>query len=165
MAQIPGASSEATSSTTSSRWRLCPGQAGALIGGTDGDIASVVRDKVEVAHPADTYDPVNAALYEEPKVMAVAVLAGTRPGETEAWAVEQGNIRFSRENIAYNGDSAIRLPAAQALLHYASDPTETLLSLDSRARPLPDAHPSPGDLSFAAFGKQDCQYPGSSAIR
>jgi hypothetical protein len=121
---------------------------GALIGGTNGSVLTVSGDRVEPAHAADTYDPVNAMGFYEAKVTQVALVAGSRAGQAEAWAVETGARDYLNRN-----------PVPQALLHYSSDPGDPLLAPEHRARPLPDApEPSPGEISFATFGKQDCQY-------
>ena len=126
---------------------------GALIGGTYGAIDTVIGDRVELAHPADGYDHVNSEHFatqgHTARIADVALVPGFGPGQLEAWAVEQADPLNSPE----------RTPTPQALLHYSSDPAEPLLDPERRATPLPDSPaPAPGALSFAAFGKQDCEY-------
>ena len=128
------------------------GGSGALIGGTFGNVATVSEHgEVQVAHPADVYDPVNATFLGQTRVTAVALLPGSQSGEAEAWALQQGpSPRFAAWH---------RNPLPQALLHYSSRGSDPLLDPDNRARALSDmAVPGSGELSFAVFGKQDCEY-------
>ena len=104
-----------------------------------------------MARSGDTMDPVNANEEFEGRVSRVALLNGPRAGQIEAWALEQSPA------LSELGAAANRKPPPQALLHYSSDPNEPLLDPERRAGPLADVATAPDDVSFAAFGKQDCQ--------
>jgi hypothetical protein len=129
---------------------LGPAGTGALIGGYGGLVLTYVDGRFETARPADYFDPLALGGWTLADVVGVALVLGGSPGEVEAWAVLQGQGGLNRD------------PRATALLHYTSDPSDPLLSGGAgRVQALPDAPaPQRGEVSFAAFGKSDCQ-PGS----
>jgi hypothetical protein len=128
------------------------GQPGALIGGEYGLVLTYIDGRFQIARPADPYDPLTRteSFDLSSPMVGVAIVPGDRPGEVEAWAAEQ---------VPANGLN--RSPAPGAILHYTSDPFDSLLDAGvDRVRPLPDAPPrQPGEITIAAFGKQDCQGP------
>jgi hypothetical protein len=132
---------------------LGPGGKGALIGGGGGLVLTWSDGQFEVARPTDYWDPITApAVYFDNLVgqaVGVALLPGDQPGQVEAWAAIQDPPGYGNN----------RDPNPNALLHYSSDPGDPLLDGGvQRVRPLPDAPaPQPGELAFAAFGKNDCQ--------
>ena len=125
------------------------GGPGALVGGENGLVLTYVDGGFAVAHQPDRFDPVNATGDENAgsaAVLALGLLPGAQPGQVEAWAALQ--LPSSASN---------RTPPPGELLHYASDPSEPLLNAGPRVAPLPDTPPPrPGELTLAAFGKQDC---------
>ena len=127
---------------------LPPGDGkGVLVGGENGLVLTLVGDRFEVAHHSDPLDPVNGAVIGTTSVLGVALAPGAAPGQLEAWAALQtpGDFRSSQP--------------VQALLHYASDPEDPLLAPERRATALPDSPAArPGELAFAAFGKQECRF-------
>jgi hypothetical protein len=128
---------------------LGPGGRGALIGGNGGLILTLVGGRFEVARAADYFDPLITSVGPQwmGEIMGVALLAGSKPGQVEAWAATQ--LR----------DVSGRTPAPGAVLHYSSDPQDPLLNVDvGRAQALPDAPKSQqGELVLAAFGKSECR--------
>ena len=122
---------------------------GALIGGEAGLILTYTGGRFATARQDDLYDPINLGWPgTHGRVLGVSLIAGTQPGQVEAWAAEQNQPT----------SSGLRDPAPGALLHYASD-GDPLLNPAGRARPLPDTPAgAPGELVFAAFGKQECRY-------
>jgi hypothetical protein len=117
------------------------GQA-ALVGGNGGVIFTVAGNDVEVARPADfgaesLFDPAASGN----AVVGLAVLPGVQTGQTEAWAAVS---------------SPTGQPGINRLLHYTNDPNEPLLNPARHAKPLPDVATAPDGLSFAAFGKSEC---------
>ena len=112
------------------------GSAGALIGDFGGGIRTLIDGEFEVARAREFGGAAGSGA-----VSALALAPGLDDGQIEAWAVVDSR-------------------PVQRLLHYASDPDETLLTPAGRVEPLPDTpSPRPGDLSFAAFGKTDCHAP------
>ncbi|MDX6653130.1 MAG: hypothetical protein QOJ38_1911, partial [Solirubrobacterales bacterium] len=138
---------------------IAPGghQFGALIGGDYGLILTLERGHLATAHQADPYDGVNTSHTDVPfstGVPGMALIPGQHDGELEAWAVEQEGTSFDSDN---------RSPQPNALLHYSSDPADPLLDgVEGQAVTPPDAPPArPGELSFAVFGKSDCDQPAA----
>lgn len=128
------------------------GGKGALISGDTGVILTLVDGRFEVAQPADPFHPAHGSTLRDNTSRAVgaALLPGSKPGEVEAW-------------VATQIPPGARNPAPSALFHYASDPGDPLMNPARRARPLPDAPaPRPGEITFAAFGKSDCQIENSA---
>ncbi|MDX6649902.1 MAG: hypothetical protein QOJ97_1853 [Solirubrobacteraceae bacterium] len=110
------------------------GGTGALIGADGGAIWTRVNGELR---PARSASPVDA--YGGARVSGLALLPGYRDDQAEAWAALDGP------------------GLGGALLHYASDPSESLLTPAKPVTPLPDAPaPRAGELSFVAFGKSDC---------
>ena len=139
---------------------LAPGglTQGALIGGQYGLVLTLSDGRFQVAHQADPYDPVNTTINDTSSsaVVGVAIVPGFQPGQVEAWAAEQVLPDYAERN---------RSPEPGALLHYASDPSDRLLNDGQHVAPLPDTPPAaPGDLTFAAFGKQECAAAGSGNV-
>ncbi|MDX6652263.1 MAG: hypothetical protein QOJ38_1044, partial [Solirubrobacterales bacterium] len=119
-----------------------PGGYGLVVGGDDGLILTLERGRFEVARPGDAYDPAWASGRQggSAQTVGIALLAGSRSGELEAWATSQG------------------FATPTAILHYAADSGDRLLNPAARAQPLLDSGPSrQGELSFTAFGRSDCQ--------
>ncbi|HEX2015118.1 MAG TPA: hypothetical protein VGN69_00360, partial [Solirubrobacteraceae bacterium] len=129
---------------------LAPGVAGAgLLGAENGLIVTIIGGRLDVARPADDFDPLTFGFFDQTggRVLGVGVVAGARPGQVEAWAAQQ-----------VTGDPRNRAPAPQSILHYSSDPSELLLSPDHQVRPLTQTPASrPGELRLAAFGKSECR--------
>jgi len=126
------------------------GRRGALIGASDGLILTLQAGHWQVAHEGDHFSGMGASWGRSsaPRVVGLALLAGHSAGQVEAWAAYQQP----------GGDTYSRNPPPTQLLHYSSDPTDPSLSPAGRAVALPDrSAPRPGELSFAAFGKSDCQ--------
>jgi hypothetical protein len=141
------------------------GGPGALIGGQNGTILTLVGDHLEIANQADPWNGVSAHTYIHPggagRVVGLALLPGTRPGEIEAWAALR--LPNTLDDSAWPAIEN-RTPSPQALLHYASDASDPLLNPATRAEPLPDSPPpAPDEISFAAFGKSDCALGVSNA--
>ncbi|MDQ4041768.1 MAG: hypothetical protein M3141_08465, partial [Actinomycetota bacterium] len=113
----------------------------ALIGAEAGAIWTRVDGAFQLARPGSVVDGYTA--YGGARVSGLALVPGHDSGDVEAWA-------------------ALDAPEASALLHYASDASDPLLTPAGRAEPLPDA-PAPrrGELSFVAFGKSDCANPST----
>ncbi|MDX6653056.1 MAG: hypothetical protein QOJ38_1837 [Solirubrobacterales bacterium] len=130
---------------------LGPGGEGALISGDNGLILTETRPgNFEFARFTDRYDPVNRGTREwVSRLSGVALLAGPKDGQVEAWAVSQT-------------PSVFRSPVP-AVLHYTNDPSDAQLDGVARgAESLGDSpSSSPDRLSFAAFGNSDCQYERS----
>ena len=124
------------------------GGPGALIGGEHGLILSLVGGQFEVAQPADNWDPAAAS------VAGLGLLPGYRSGDVEAFAAEETGGGIESPNLR-----------SGAILHYSSNPDEPLLDGGAgRVDPLPDSPaPRPAEVSFALFGKQECQ-AGSQAL-
>ncbi|MDX6662230.1 MAG: hypothetical protein QOG09_332, partial [Solirubrobacterales bacterium] len=128
---------------------LGPHGKGALIGGDDGLILTLVNGRFEQAHVPDRYEPVNLGFVKYvSRVAGLGLLAGARDGSVEAWAATQ--VPVAQNN---------RIPEPTAILHYSSDPADPLLDGGhGRAQALADTPVSPAeDLSFAAFGNSSCQ--------
>ena len=123
------------------------GGAGLIVGGKHGAVWTLQRERFEPAQPGDAFAAVNGSYVgAEPTVVGLGLSAGSEPGQVEAWAAVQDRP---------NPGAQDRNPAAHVLLHYVSDPR---LDPAGSVRPLPDAPaPRPGEIAFAAFGKQDCQ--------
>jgi hypothetical protein len=129
---------------------------GALIGGGVGVVLSRVNGRFELARPSDFFTGIthgaglnhDESVGSSARIVGVAVLAGYRPGEVEAWAASQMPPQIERPG-----------PWPGALLHYTNAPAGSLLDGGvGRARALPDTPPAEaGEVSFAAFGKQECQ--------
>jgi hypothetical protein len=147
------------------------GGPGALIGGEDGLILTLWGDRFFAAREADHFDPLTHTLLSVGPhiagtgIVGLALLAGDRPGQVEAWAAQQNpwnqSESSSSQQVSPDSDP---VPGHTALLHYSSDPRDPLLSAGATVAPLPDTPPvQPGELSLAAFGKSDCQSPNSSA--
>jgi hypothetical protein len=130
-----------------------PGSAGALIGGQDGLILTERPGGLEFARYPDAWDPVlesNVTPTIRGGIVGLVLEPGRRPGQVEAWAVEQGPTSFGE-----------RSPVPEEILHYTNDPADTLLNPSARANPLPDTPTRrPGEIVLAAFGKQECQDTG-----
>jgi hypothetical protein len=126
---------------------------GALIGGGIGVVLTRVGGSFEVARPSDFFSgPTHGdGNVMSARVVGVAVLPGYAPGQLEAWAASQVQTNALRTG-----------PWPGAILHYTNAPPGSLLDAGSgRARALPDTpEPQVGEVSFAAFGKQECQLPG-----
>ncbi|MDX6662791.1 MAG: hypothetical protein QOG09_893, partial [Solirubrobacterales bacterium] len=126
---------------------LGPGGKGALIGGDGGMILTETSPGHFVpARFADRYDPTNKGPWTWiSRVSGVALLAGPKEGQVEAWATSQ--------------TPGIYRPAVPAILHYSSDSSEPLLDgVAKGAESLGDSPPRASDrLSFAAFGNSACQ--------
>jgi hypothetical protein len=117
------------------------GGGGALIGADAGAIWTRADGRFQLARPASVVD--GYAGYGGAHVSGLALVPGDQAGQTEAWA-------------ALDGPNA-----GGALLHYASNAGDTLLTPAKPADPQPDAPaPRPGELSFVAFGKSDCANDG-----
>jgi hypothetical protein len=119
--------------------------AGGLLGAERGAIYAWNGQRIELVragewpHPLGPLGTARTWTLNRP-VAGLAILGGSHPGETEAWAAIEGSTA---------GDSS--------LLHYASDPTDPRLNPQSRAEALADSpKPASGDLSFAAFGHTLC---------
>jgi hypothetical protein len=142
---------------------------GALIGGEWGRVLSLVDGHFEVAHQADRWNPytsastvgdINSAVNSHgavdnsnSEVVGVALAAGDKPGQIEAWAASQAH---EFDNPDSTGARATSSPTM--ILRYSSDPADPLLDAGSAAKALPDApQPRAGEITFAAFGKTDCQ--------
>jgi hypothetical protein len=129
---------------------------GALIGGKNGVILTLADGRFQVARPADyssAYGRVTGP------IAGLALEAGPRPGQLEAWAATTGSdgttytVRGNAPTYNYN-------QSVSQLFHYASDDTDPLLSPDRRAVALPDAPaPRPQEVSLAAFGRTECRGP------
>ena len=125
------------------------GGPGALVGSDIGLVFTLQSGRLEVANPADGFNPVIGNLQAASRVVGLALVPGGADGQLEAWAAVQ-ELRAS-----YNVRGT---QVANALLHYTSDPADPLLDEASRVEPLPDsAAPRGRELVFAALGKQDCQ--------
>ncbi|MDX6651266.1 MAG: hypothetical protein QOJ38_47, partial [Solirubrobacterales bacterium] len=127
---------------------------GALIGGEYGLVLSYDRGQLTTVHQADVWDPINhTGLDLAAPVLGLALVPGQKDGQLEMWAAEQAGPR-RQYNVVSSRD-----PAPNALLHYSSDPGDPLLDGGAhRATALRDAPPKQsGELSFAAFGKSECQ--------
>jgi hypothetical protein len=126
---------------------------GALIGGGVGLVLTRVGGRFEIARPADFFAGLNNGRgnFEPTRIVGVAVLPGYKPGEVEAWAASQMPTQDIRPG-SWPG----------AILHYTNAPSGSLLDADAgRVHALPDAStPQDGEVSFAAFGKQECQLSG-----
>jgi hypothetical protein len=126
---------------------------GTLIGGGVGVVLTRTGGRFELARLPDYYAGLTSGFGNggAALIVGVAVLPGYAPGEVEAWAASQLPGQGFRPG-----------PWPGALLHYADAPAGSLLDADTgRARPLPDAPKSQaGEVSFAAFGRQECQLPG-----
>ncbi|HEX2016662.1 MAG TPA: hypothetical protein VGN69_08200 [Solirubrobacteraceae bacterium] len=121
---------------------------GALIGGTDGLVLTLVDGHFELANQDDPYlGPYTGGSSTVPaRMVGVALTPGVGANQVEAWAVSQADRTTYRQ------------PPPSTVLHYASDPAEALLSLGGGLRPLPDSPaPRPGEMEFAAFGKSECR--------
>jgi hypothetical protein len=128
------------------------GGSGALIGGENGLILTYGAGQLEVADAGNPWSGPAAAPRDQDasRIVGLALVPGYAPGEVEAWAALQ--VPTS------SGQS--RIPEPQALLHYSSVAGQTLLDPTHGVQPQPDAAaPRAGEISFAAFGKQDCSYP------
>ncbi len=113
-----------------------------LIGAAAGAIWTRVGGAFQLARPGSVIDGYTAL--GGARISGLALLPGDDAGDVEAWAALDGGLSTS------------------ALLHYASDPGDPLLTPAGRAPPLPDAPaPRPGELSFVAFGKSDCANPSN----
>ncbi|MDX6652796.1 MAG: hypothetical protein QOJ38_1577 [Solirubrobacterales bacterium] len=128
---------------------------GALIGGEYGLVLSYDHGRLVTAHEADAWDSINhTGLDWGPAfVVGLALIPGEHDGQLEAWAVEQATPP-RQFGVVANRD-----PAPNSLLHYSSDPADPLLDGGAgRTIALPDAPPKrSNELSFAAFGKSECQ--------
>jgi hypothetical protein len=136
---------------------LGPAGKGALVGGMNGRILSYVSGRFEIAREADPYNPVQSAPYTtySSHVVGVALAAGSKAGQIEAWATTQSPIPLG---AATGGTTS----PPGAMLHYSSDPADPLLAGGSHVTPLADsARPRSGELTLAAFGKSDCHLPSS----
>jgi hypothetical protein len=131
---------------------------GALIGGGVGVVLTRVSGRFELARTPDFFDglatgviPQTSGDLDAARIIGVAVLPGHAPGEVEAWATSQMQPQPFRPE-----------PWPGAILHYTNAPAGSLLDAGTgRARALPDTPgpPQSGEVSFAAFGKQECQLP------
>jgi hypothetical protein len=127
---------------------------GTLIGGGVGLVLTRVGGQFEIARPADYFDGLtngNGNVVAA-QIVGVAVMGGDKPGEVEAWAASQmPEGQYFRPG-----------PWPGAILHYTNAPSGSLLDAGvGRARPLPDTPKyQGGEVSFAAFGKQECLLPG-----
>jgi hypothetical protein len=123
---------------------------GALIGGELGLILTRVHGQFQVAQPTDYYSGLinGDTNVNSGRIVGVVALSGYRPGEVEAWAA----LQMQPQNFRL-------APWPGALLHYTNAPSDSPLDDEAaRARALPDSPaPQPGEVSFAAFGKQECQ--------
>jgi hypothetical protein len=127
------------------------GGPGALIGAEGGLLLTVQRNRLEVARPIDPFDPLAGSRMTTARVAGVALAPGMDSGDLEAWAALQEPV-FQPYS---------RTPLVNGILHYASDEEDALLEPMARAAALPDAPPArAGELSFAAFGKQECHFAG-----
>jgi hypothetical protein len=135
---------------------ISPGGEGALVGGGNGLVLTRADGRFEVARPADPYDGVTNAFPNFPgRIVGVAIQSGASNGQTEAWAAEQLPLGDPPSSGSYNRD-----PPPNAILHYTSDPADSLLRPDGRVRPVADTPPhQPGEISFAAFGDSACHLP------
>jgi hypothetical protein len=130
------------------------GGGGALIGANMGLILTANGGRLQVARPAEYFSDeqgsafpdganIDTGFFRTHPAVGLALIPGSREGETEAWA-------------------ALEAPGAgngtNELLHFASDSADPLLDPERhRAEPLPDIPASAqGELSFAAFGKSEC---------
>ena len=123
---------------------LGPGgrDAGAVIGGNMGLILTLEDGEFHAAREADLFNPVNFGRgpSRAARVLGMALVPGTEEGDIEAWAVQQGP------------------DGPPVVLHYTNDPDHPLLRPGGRVEPLPDTPaPRPGEISFAAFGRSECQ--------
>jgi hypothetical protein len=130
------------------------GGPGALVGGEFGLVLTWVNGHFYTAHEADPYTGLGGSVSAAPAVAGMAIVPGPRPRQLEAWTAIQGP----------DDGGQLDRPAGlgNELLHYSSDPADSLLNGGAgRATALPDA-PAPvaGELSFAAFGKSDCSLVG-----
>jgi hypothetical protein len=109
---------------------------GALIGGANGLVLTLRNRRFAIAHQADHFGA------EGKRVVGLALLPGMADGQVEAWAALSDPV------------------SGAALLHYASDRSQALLSPADRAQPLPDTPSARRDeIVLAALGKSDCHLP------
>jgi hypothetical protein len=124
---------------------------GTLIGGRVGVVLTRVGERFQIARPSDFFAGLANGWGSDlaARIVGVAVLPGYAPGEVEAWAASQ-----MPETQPFRPG-----PWPGAILHYTNAPSDSLLDASAgRARPLPDTPGSQdGEVSFAAFGKQECQ--------
>ena len=133
---------------------LGSGGKGALIGGDSGLVLTLQGHDFVPARYADTFDRITAAGFggdHNARIVGVALLSGFEAAEAEAWAVSQIPPSFANTD---------RVPEPGAILHYASEPGDPLLDGgNERSEPLPDTPAGGNALSFAAFGRSECQSP------
>jgi hypothetical protein len=118
---------------------------GTLVGGGIGVILTRVNGSFHPARRSDMFDTLSASAGSlwSSRIVGLAMSGGTSDGDVEAWAASQMDTG--------------RDPAPFAILHYQSG-DDALMNPGARAKPLPDApDPVPGELTFAAFGRSECQ--------
>jgi hypothetical protein len=136
------------------------GGAGALIGGQNGVILTLTGGRFQVARPADYFSH-NGRITGP--IAGLALEAGARPGQLEAWAATTGSDGTTttprvRSDYLVNHNQSV-----SQLFHYSSDGDDPYLNSDRRAVALPDAPaPRPQEVSLAAFGKTECRTQTSS---
>lgn len=138
---------------------LGPGGAGALIGGWGGEILTLDRGRFRVAREPDLFDPLVAGSATFPgRIVGLAIVPGSKPGQVEAWAAQQTPDGGPADPPDSGSGALNRGIGPTAILHYSSDPSDPLLSAGPAVRPVPDAPaPRPGEIRFAAFGKSECR--------
>ncbi|MDX6632069.1 MAG: hypothetical protein QOG26_74, partial [Solirubrobacterales bacterium] len=128
---------------------------GTLIGGGVGLVLTRIGGRFEVARPSDLYNGLTSGWGNNnaSRTIGVAVLPGYKAGEVEAWAATQMFDVPVQQQFR-------PAPFPGALLHYTNAPSKLLDGGVGRVPSLSDA-PAPRsvDISFAAFGKQECQIP------
>ncbi|MDX6653091.1 MAG: hypothetical protein QOJ38_1872 [Solirubrobacterales bacterium] len=125
---------------------------GALIGGDVGLVLTRLHGHFQVARQADYFSGITNGWGNgnSARIVGVEALAGDRPGEVEAWAASDVQ---DDQCVCFRPS-----PAPSAILHYTNEPSDAALDGGAgRARSLPDAPPAGAEVSFAAFGKQECQ--------
>ena len=134
------------------------GGPGAVIGAEGGLLLTLQRGRLEVARHGGPFDPLATSAVTATRVVGVALAPGRLPGDLEAWAAVQ-------EAPGIEWEIYSRRPHVNGILHYASDEQDPLLEPAVRSSALPDAPaPRPGELAFAAFGKQDCHAAGGAGV-
>ncbi|MDX6663013.1 MAG: hypothetical protein QOG09_1115, partial [Solirubrobacterales bacterium] len=128
---------------------------GALIGGDYGLVLTESQGRWDVARAGDPYNGIDTSAddYRPNAPVGLAIVPGQHDGEVEAWAAEQGF-----HNAPGYNDST---PINSALLHYSSDPEDSLLDgREADGAPLADVPPErPHELRLGVFGKSECAQP------
>jgi hypothetical protein len=124
----------------------------ALVGGVGGLILSYHDGHFLAARNDDSFDPLTFARVPGESVVGVALVPGEQAGDVEAWA-------------AIRGLSDLRNGVGPAILHYTSAASSSELDGGvGRAHPLGDVPaPSSKSLTFAAFGRSECQLSSKQA--